>query len=181
MCLPLKGSATHLGGGSFAELYQAHLAAVFNYCQFRVGERCIAEDLTADVFERAWRARGRFRPDRAGFATWVLAIARNAVVDWQRSNGRHPTLALPADLADAAPLPEPHFETTEEQARLRALIQALSADEQELIALKFGAGATNRQIAELVGRSESAVGVALHRLMRKLRASLEAVDEALER
>ena len=177
MRLPFFRSAPILDSAAFAELYQAHLAAVFNYCLFHAGDRGVAEDLAADVFERAWRARGRYRPERAGFATRVLAIARNAVIDWRRRNDRRPTIALPDDMPDDTPLPETLVEAAEQKARLRALIQALPAAEQELIALKFGAGVTNRQMAQLLGRSESAIGVALHRLMRKLRAAWEAQHE----
>ncbi|MCC6192589.1 MAG: sigma-70 family RNA polymerase sigma factor [Anaerolineales bacterium] len=181
MRTPFGRSTLPLDAAAFAELYQAHLAAVFNYCLFRVGDRQLAEDLAADVFERAWRARGRYRPDQASFATWVLAVARNAVVDCQRHNGRHPMVALPADLLDDAPLPDTAVEAADEQARLKAMIATLPEADQDLIALKFGAGLPNRQIGEFLGRSEGAVGVALHRVMRKLRASWEISDEVLER
>jgi RNA polymerase sigma-70 factor (ECF subfamily) len=181
MRIPFGRSTPPLDAAAFTELYQAHLAAVFNYCLFRVGDRQLAEDLAADAFGLAWRARGRYRPDQAGFATWVLAIARNAVVDCQRRNGRHPMVALPMDLPDDAPLPDTAVEAADERARLKAMIATLPEADQDLIALKFGAGLPNRQIGELVGRSEGAVGVALHRLVRKLRASWEMSDEALER
>ena len=72
----------------FADLYRAYTEAVFNYCLFRVGNRAVAEDLTADTFERAWRSRRSFRPDRAGFNTWLFTIARNIVTDWQRRQAR---------------------------------------------------------------------------------------------
>ncbi len=101
MRLFLKRSTPPLDAGAFAQLYQAHLAAVFNYCLFRVGDRPLAEDLAADAFERAWRARDRYRPERGDFAAWVIAIARNAVIDWQRRNHRRPTVALP-ELPDYA-------------------------------------------------------------------------------
>ncbi len=177
MRLPLGQNAPEMDGTIFAELYQAHLVAVFNYCLFRLGERSIAEDLAADVFERAWRARSRYRPDQAGYSTWLLAIARNAVIDWRRRNGRHPLVTLADEPADREPLPEIQCESLEQSEKLRTLIRKLGAEEQELIALKFGAGLTNRQIAVLLQRSESAIGVALHRLIIKLRQSWEVVDE----
>jgi RNA polymerase sigma-70 factor (ECF subfamily) len=78
----------------FTELYQAHLEAVFNYCLFRVSNRAVAEDLTADIFERAWRTRQRYQPERAAFSTWLFTIARHLVTDWQRRRARRPLLPL---------------------------------------------------------------------------------------
>ncbi|MFN8457003.1 MAG: sigma factor [Anaerolineae bacterium] len=65
----------------FADLYRAHTYAVFNYCLFRVNDAAVAEDLTADTFERAWRARNSYRPDQANFNTWLFTICRHVVTD----------------------------------------------------------------------------------------------------
>jgi RNA polymerase sigma-70 factor (ECF subfamily) len=158
----------------FTELYQAHLEAVFNYCLFRVSNRAVAEDLTADIFERAWRTRQRYQPERAAFSTWLFTIARHLVTDWQRRRARRPLLPLRWWQPDERPSPESHIEETEQQAQLRRLVAALKPEEQELIALKFGAGMTNRSIGPLLGKSETAVGSAIHRLMQKLRAQWSA-------
>jgi RNA polymerase sigma-70 factor (ECF subfamily) len=158
---------------AFADLYQAHTYAVFNYCLFRVNDRDIAEDLTADAFERAWRARRRYNPDRGAFNTWLFSIVRHVVADWQRRQARRPLLQLKTGQPSGAPSPELQVETGQEQERLRRLVHGLGPLEQELIALKFGAGLTNREISPLLGKSESAVGSALHRLMKKLRTDME--------
>jgi RNA polymerase sigma-70 factor (ECF subfamily) len=75
---------------------------------------------------------------------------------------------------DDTPLPDAQAETSERLVQLRRLIQALAPHEQELIALKFGAGMTNRQIACVLNKSETAIGTLLYRVMRKLRAQWEA-------
>ena len=77
---------------AFAQLYQEHIDAVFNYCLYRVGDVMVAEDLTADIFERAWRARRRYNPRRAKFSTWLFTIARRRVIDWHRRQGRRRTV-----------------------------------------------------------------------------------------
>ncbi len=164
------GVAAGLDAETFADLYRTQTYSVFNYCLFRVSDRAVAEDLTADTFERAWRARSRYRPDRAEFTTWLFSIARHAVTDWQRRRARRPLINLNPEQPSDAPSLEAQFEDSEQQSRLRWLVQALAADEQELIALKFGAGMTNRQIAEVLGKSETAVGSAVYRVMQKLRA-----------
>ena len=162
--------------GLFAELYRGHTEAVFNYCLFRVSDRVVAEDLTADIFERAWQARRRYNPERGTFSTWLFTIARRQVIDWQRPQARRPLLRLSHHQPAAEPSLEAKFAESEQQAHLRRLVRQLPPPDQELIALKFGAGMTNRDIAALLDKSESAVGSAIHRLMQKLRAQLSPVE-----
>ena len=61
--------------------YREEMPRVFNYFRYRGFERVTAEDLTSATFEKAWRARDRYRRDRAKVATWLLAIARNVAID----------------------------------------------------------------------------------------------------
>ena len=157
-------------GEVFAELYQTYTYSVFNYCLFRVGNHIAAEDLTADIFERAWKARNRYQSQRAAFNTWLFTIARRLVTDWQRRQARRPLLRLSFKQPATQPPLETQLEESETQAQLRELVRTLKPTEQELIACKFGAGMTNREIAPLLGKSETAVGSALHRLMQKLRS-----------
>lgn len=160
----------------FATLYQAHVHAVFNYCFFRVGNRGVAEDLAADAFERAWRARERYRPESGDFVTWLFGIVRHVVIDWQRRHARQPLVELTDRLSDRAPLPDAQVEAAEQRTHLQRLIQTLAPHEQELVALKFGAGMTNRQIARTIQKSEAAVAAAVYRTMQKLRAQWPATQ-----
>jgi RNA polymerase sigma-70 factor (ECF subfamily) len=165
--------AAALDSDTFTDLYESYTYAVFNYCLFRVNDRAAAEDLTADTFERAWRARHRYQADRAAFSTWLFTIARRVVTDWQRRRARRSWFRLWEQQPDGEPSLESQLEESEEQQRLRQLVLKLGQPEQELIALKFGAGMTNREIAPVVGKSETAVGTAIYRIMQKLRAQWE--------
>lgn len=167
--LILKRNASITEEEAFARLYRTHTEAVFNYCLFQTGNRAVAEDLTADTFERAWRARRRYRPERAAFNTWLFTIARRVVIDWQRRQARRPLFKLSEEQPGETPSPEAQVEESEQQGRLRYLIGSLEQHQQELIALKFGAGLTNREIAHLLEKSETAIGSAIHRIMQKLR------------
>lgn len=158
---------------AFTRLYQEHLDGVFNYCVYRVGDPLAAEDLTSDIFCRAWRARHRFNPRQGKYSTWLYTIARRTVIDWQRRQGRRHTVPLDEQLASTLPGPEASSAEAADRRRLRQLVQDLPGEDQELIAMKFGAGMTNRDIAALLGKSESAVGSAVFRLVRKLRTLWE--------
>ncbi len=149
-------------------VYAEQLPRVFNFFRYRLGNAAHAEDLTSRTFEKAWSARARYRRDLAGFSTWLLSIARNVATDHLRAQRPH----LPLEAAEAVAAKDtPHDEVARDSdlARLGTLLERLPQREQELVALKYGAEATNRAIAELTGLSESNVGTILHRVVQTLR------------
>lgn len=156
----------------FERIYRLELPRVYNFFRYRVGDGPLAEDLTAETFEKAWRKRHRYRDDLASFSTWLFTIARRIAIDHYRR--KRPEVPL----SEAGPMPDE--ETLEhlvsrkaEFQRLSRLLGQLEERERELVALRFGAGLTNRDIAGLTGLSESNVGVILHRTMKRLRSRLE--------
>jgi RNA polymerase sigma-70 factor (ECF subfamily) len=151
------------------QVYAEQLPRVLNFFRYRLGQTADIEDLTARTFEKAWRARHRYRRDLAGFSTWLLTIARNVAIDYLRARQRHE----PLDAAAAVPSPD---HTPEQQAvqlsdaqRLAALLATLEPRPRELVAMKYGAEMTNRAIADATGLSESNVGTILHRAVETLR------------
>jgi RNA polymerase sigma-70 factor (ECF subfamily) len=148
-------------------VYREELPRVFNYFRYRGFDRATAEDLSSATFEKAWRARGRYRRERAAVSTWLLAIARNAATDQLRRSRREEPLADDA-LRDEA-TPETAAIELAQLRRLRSLLAELPPRERELLALKYGADATNRAIASLTGLGESNVGTILHRTVARLR------------
>ncbi|MCQ3939201.1 MAG: RNA polymerase subunit sigma-24 [Chloroflexi bacterium] len=157
----------------FKEVYQQELPRIYNFFRYQVGNDAIAEDLTADTFEKAWRNRERYQRDLSALSTWLFTIARRVAVDHYRK--QRPA----APLEEIAELPsEDHTEDAAQQrediARLSILLSRLAERERELVALKYGAGLTNRAIASLIGMTESNVGVTLHRVVQFLRSEWEA-------
>jgi RNA polymerase sigma-70 factor (ECF subfamily) len=151
-------------------IYREQLPRVYNFFRYRVGRTADAEDLTAATFEKAWRARHRYRRDLAGFTTWLLTIARNVAADHFRSRRDLVGLDRAASVASGALTPEERLERQSDADRLSALLAELPTREQELVALKYGAGLTNREIAAATGLSESNVGTILHRTVQTLRS-----------
>ena len=151
-------------------VYAQQLPRVYNYFRYRLGNDSVAEDLTSRTFEKAWTARHRYRHDVAAFGTWLLSIARNVAVDHLRTDWRHVPIDAALDVADGR-TPEEDAAGRSDLARLAELLRGLPPREQELLALKYGGGATNRTIAEVTGLSESNVGTIVHRAVRTLRDS----------
>ena len=149
-------------------VYTAEMPRIFNYFWYRLGDVAVAEDLTATTFEKAWRARARYRSQRAAFSTWLHTIARNVAADYYRHN-RHTQSLDEIQTHAASSSPADIAEQNDESARLTWLLAKLPSRERELLALKYGAGLTNREIARLTTLSESNVGTVLNRVTSKLR------------
>jgi RNA polymerase sigma-70 factor, ECF subfamily len=156
----------------FADMYRVELARIYNFFRYRVGDGEVAEDLTSETFEKAWRNRWRYRRDLAAFSTWLFTIARRVAQDHYRKKRLDVPLEQVAETPSHGNL-EGLIEQHADFARLTVLLARLADRERELVALKYGAGLTNRAIARLSGLSESNVGVILHRAVQTLRLEWE--------
>jgi RNA polymerase sigma-70 factor (ECF subfamily) len=150
-------------------VYAEQLPRVYNFFRYRCGPGADVEDLTARTFEKAWRARDRYRRDLAGFGTWLLSIARNVAIDDFRARRAHLPLEAAAGLEAGGRSPEEAAVFQADAARLAALLERLPERDRELLSLKYGAGMTNREIAAATGLSASNVGTILHRAVQALR------------
>lgn len=154
----------------FSQVYEQHVWRVYGFFAYRLRSRLDAEDLTQQTFERALRAWEQFDPERAAPGTWLVAIARNLLVDHYRRDRSaqerplgpedsmgvvyiDPDLGLDPDLAEA--------------------LDSLGEQEREVIALRFGANLTGREIAEQLEISVANAQQILSRSLRRLRGLLK--------
>ena len=151
------------------QVYAEQLPRVLNFFRYRLGASADVEDLTARTFEKAWRARHRYRRDVTGFATWLLTIARNVAIDHLRARPRDEALEVAASVPCLDQTPGQQALHNSEAQRFAALLATLPPRQRELIALKYGADMTNPAIARATGLSESNVGTILHRAVESLR------------
>lgn len=163
--------APSAGELAFDQLYRSSRDDVYAYAAGLLRDRAAAEDVTATAFERAYRKRSRFDPERGSPRAWLFGIARNAALDELRRRGRQAELA--ADPVDATSLADHSGERSELRLALAGALGTLETRERELVALKFFAGLSNAEIARVLGITESNAGTKLHRVVNKLR---EACD-----
>ena len=164
--------APRAGDIAFEQLYRSSRDDVYAYVASLLRDAPAAEEVAAAAFERAYRKRNRFDPERGEPRAWLFGIARNAALDELRHRGRQAELtAEPADLASFGGTEG--AEHHERRLAVSAALERLEPSERELIALKFFAGLANAEIAQVLGLSESNAGTKLHRAMTKLR---EACD-----
>lgn len=159
--------------GDFADAYDEQVWRVYGFFAYRVGCREDAEDLTQQTFERALRAWARFDPERAPLGVWLMAIARNLLVDHYRGDGagpRHEPLEAVGEERLGSETPAPDLGIDPDLAEALA---TLSPRGREVIALRFGADLSGPEIAALSGLSLANVQQILSRSLRRLRAALE--------
>jgi len=140
---------------------------VYAYVAYRVGDGHDAEDITSDVFERALRHRDQYDPRRGDPAAWLVGIARRCISD-HFSNRIVPVESVPDE-----PAPGELAADAANRIDLARVLQSLSERDRELIALRYGADLTARQIGELLDLRTNAVEVALHRALQSVRHELE--------
>lgn len=159
----------------FDSLYRDSRDDLFSYLAYLVGDRSLAEELTAQAFEKAFRKRSLFNPGRGDLRGWLFAIARNAAVDEIRRSGRESALELAPELLGA----ESGDRSSDDKLLIAGAMSRLQARDRELVALKFFAGLENPQIARVLGISNSNVGTQLHRAITRLREEIGSVENVL--
>ena len=154
-------------GEAFAQLYEAYFDRVYRFVFFRVTDEQVAEDLASQVFLKAWENLHRYKP-QGPFLAWLYAIARNTVIDSYRT--KKPTVSLD----EAAPFAtqddklDDHVQLQFDVQLLQAAMQRLTAEQQEVITLKFIAEYDTADIARQMGKTEGAVEALQHRALRTL-------------
>jgi RNA polymerase sigma factor (sigma-70 family) len=144
---------------------------VYAYVAYRMGDGADAEDATSEVFERALRYRSRYDSAKGPPAAWLIGIARRVV------DGAQAERAIAPDGIGDEPSGEDLEGNLVRRMTLTAALNRLKSRDRELIALRYGADLTSRQIAELLELSPNTVDVALHRALGRLRTALEDDEE----
>ncbi len=153
---------------AFKPIYAEYAPRIYRYCLRRVSSPQEAEDLTSLTFTRALASISSFRG--GSFAAWLFRIAHNAVINHLRS--RRPTVPLEDVATVAEPNEGPLVGLMDAQYReaVAHLVAALPDEQRELLTLKVEGGLSAREIGEVVGKSETAVRMALSRIVQRLRA-----------
>ena len=141
---------------------------VYSYVAYRLGDGPDAEDVTNDVFERALRYGASYDESRGEPLHWLLGIARRCVDD-ARAARRGVPLGVEQEEAPSA---EDLGRDVVERLSVAEAIEGLDDRARDLLALRYGADLTARQIGAILGLKTNAVEVALHRTLTRLRSDL---------
>lgn len=152
-------------------LYETHRQKVFRYLYYQLGDQQTAEDLTTEVFLRMIKNLPRYQP-QAPFQAWLFQVARNLAIDHLRRSNRFKHTYLNERLIWDGDTPERYAERRLTSEQLQGTLDRLTADQRDVVVLRFVAEMPIAQVAVTMNKSESAVKAlqargleALHRIL----------------
>jgi RNA polymerase sigma-70 factor, ECF subfamily len=164
-------------GDAFGRLYDMHVDRVYRHVYYRVSNNADAEDLTQQVFIKAWQAISRYKKTASPFLAWLIKISHNLVIDFYRS--KKPAAYIDFDITATKPETDPAslVEAQFSQQEIRQAINKLHGDQQQVILMRFIEDFSYAEIAAALGKSEGAIRVILHRGLAKLKTIMEKASQ----
>jgi RNA polymerase sigma factor (sigma-70 family) len=154
--------------GRFHALYEAHYGAVAAYARRRTASPVDAQDVVADTFTIAWRRLSEV-PDGDAALPWLYGVARRVLANQRRGNQRRTDLAARLrGQGSVAPDVEGQVVAGDERRAVLTALARLRPADQEILRLAVWEELAHRDIAGIVGCSESSVAVRLHRARGRL-------------
>ncbi|MDA8220083.1 MAG: RNA polymerase sigma factor [Dehalococcoidales bacterium] len=173
--LSLAAAAAAGDRQAFAQLYDLYVDRVYHYIYYRLGSARDAEDLTENVFLKAWQAMRRYQPNGTPVFAWLVRIAHNALIDHLRtSRETAPIEEIAEDAVEGAhwadPVQAADLRCT--QGQLRRAILGLKPEQQQVIIMRFIDEMSHAQVADALEKTEGAVRVIQHRALAALRQAM---------
>ena len=157
---------------AFGQLFDHFHLPIYRYVVSRVHSPADAEDLTQLVVVKALEALPRYESRGIPFGGWLFRLARNAVVDFTRTRHEHADLDAAIQYGSREPGPEDVAMLRQDLAQVDVALATLTDDQREAIALRFFAGLSAREAAEVMGRQEGTIRGLQFRAIAALRRQL---------
>lgn len=162
---------------AFAALYDLYVKRIYRFVYFKVSSHEETEDITSDVFLKAWRYLQE-KKEVKSFSGLLYRIARNSIIDLYRNKAAKPEIILSdfsEEMPDVGDKGEWYAEVNGkiETQKIIDVLKKLKQEYREVITLRYVDELEIDEIAEIVGRTTIAVRVTLHRAMKKIREILE--------
>ncbi len=168
----LLASAGEYDPIALGEIYDEYYGRIYAYIYHRLGDSRVAEDLAADVFLRMLESVKAERAWQTSLTGWLYRIAHNLVIDYYRRQSKRDGPSLDERLVAAAESATQRLDALLVQDQLRAAIQSLTEEQQQVVVLKFVEDLNNAEVAEVLGKTEGAVKALQHRALVGLRRVL---------
>lgn len=163
----------------FAKIYDKYVEKIYRYVFLKVNSSEIAEDLTSQVFLKGWnriRRNQKNQKEIENIPAYLYQIARAEIANHHREKSRFPIIPVTTDrIADPNPGLEEKSKLDSDMATVKNCLAKLSDNYQDVLIWKYLDGYANKEIAEMLGKSEGAVRVMLHRALKELKKKMESV------
>jgi RNA polymerase sigma-70 factor (ECF subfamily) len=157
---------------AFSSLYDKYVDKIYRHVYYKVTNQADAEDITQEVFVRAWRAIPRYRKGQALFISWLLVIARNLITDFYRSRKKQTILEEENMPSVAEENTEATVERIFSRSELKKAISRLPGTQRTVIEMHFIDGFSYAEISRTLGKTEGAVRVIQFRALVELRKTI---------
>jgi RNA polymerase sigma-70 factor (ECF subfamily) len=166
---------------AFAQLYETHFDKIFRYVVLKIRNQTEAEDMTQQVFVKAYESIGSYQPQGVPFTAWLFRIAHNQMVDYVRKESKKPTVPLDESLPimDDSDL-EHDVETKIEMEKVVVATKQLTKAQREVISLRFAGGLSITEAARTMRKSEGAIKALQHSAILSLRKTLLAGENSVK-
>jgi RNA polymerase sigma-70 factor (ECF subfamily) len=160
----------------FSQVYHEYYPKIYKYTLYRVGDHNTAEDLVSEIFEKVLVNYHTYNPQKGSFSTWIYTIANNNIINYYKKNHRNSSINF-EQIDSKYQLEDSIIEQELKEDLLKAIL-CLDERQRNIIALKFGANLTNREIARMMDLTDSNVGTVLYRSLKHLRDILKEHEAA---
>ena len=157
---------------AFGRLYDMYADRIYRHIYYRTSNIEDAQDLTQEVFIKAWQALPKYKRSKTPFLGWLFTISHNRVIDYYRTKKDYSYLKDEAVMEDSDRSPEKLAEGQFTQQEVRRAILQLPENQQQVILMSFIEGFEYSEIAAALNKSEGNIRVILHRALRKMREIL---------
>lgn len=165
-------------GEAFGVLYDRYCQQIYRFVHRRLPDRDTAEDVTAEVFFKALRSIGSYKPDVGEFLPWLYRIAGNAVIDYARAHKVVLGLEAVEDSTDTAAAVDDQVINRVELARVWEAIETLPHAQRTAVMLRYERDLPIADIAQRMGRSAGAVKLLLNRALAAVRRRVSPAESA---
>lgn len=161
---------------AFGVLYERHAAAIFRYLYVHLSSRTDAEDLTSEVFLRAWQSLPRYHHKGVPFRAFLFRVAHNALVDHYRRRRKDHNISQEEDydISDDNNSPLESLLGKSDRMALASILSELRDDYRTVLVLRFFSQLSPAEVAEVMQRTPGAVRVLQHRALEAVRKRMQA-------
>jgi RNA polymerase sigma-70 factor (ECF subfamily) len=158
-------------------VHQRYYPEIFRYARYRLNDDAAADDIASEVFLRLLDSVVAGKGPKTTLRGWLMGTTANLVSDYYRKSYAHPLSDLHEDILDSSSNPSDWVETSEQNQLLQGALRKLTADQQHILALRFGSGYSLEEVAKITGKKVNAVKALQFRALVSMKKNMASSVE----